>query len=268
MKDQLKQLILEALQRCYQDGLLSSGILPEIGLEVPARAEHGDFASNLAMVLAREEKKAPRQIAEIFRSAFGDAGGMCSRVEIAGPGFINFFLARQCWYGVLDEVFHQGREYGRSRMGAGLRVQVEFVSANPTGPLHIGHGRGAATGDAVAAVLEAAGYDVQREYYINDAGNQVTLLGRSIWLRLREVRGESVVFPEDGYRGEYIREIARRLAEERGEEIVFLPEEEAVAACGAYGMKTVLSWIEGDLREFGVNSTTGTASAVSMTGTW
>lgn len=252
MKEQLKRLILDALQRCYQEGTLSSGILPEIGLEIPARAEHGDFASNLAMVLAREEKKAPRQIAEIFRNAFGDGEGMCSRVEIAGPGFINFVLARKCWYGVLDEVFRQGGEYGRSRMGGGLRVQVEFVSANPTGPLHIGHGRGAATGDAVAAVLEAAGFDVQREYYINDAGNQVALLGRSIWLRLREVRGETIDFPEDGYRGEYIREIAHGLAQQEGEKIVLLPEEEAVTACGAYGMKTVLSWIERDLREFGV----------------
>lgn len=252
MKERLKELLVQTLQRCYSEGSLHSGLIPEIVLDVPGRPEHGDFATNLAMVLARGEKKAPRQVAEILRDAFGDGDGLCDRVEIAGPGFINFFLARRCWYGVLDQVTRQGGGYGRSRIGAGRRVQVEFVSANPTGPLHIGHGRGAATGDAVAAVLEAAGYDVQREYYINDAGNQVALLGRSIWLRLREVRGEKIDFPEDGYRGEYIRDIARVLQQERGEEIAALPEQEAIPACGDYGMRTVLGWIERDLEEFGV----------------
>ena len=253
MKDRLKQIIADALGRCYEQGVLHSKVLPEIVLEVPSRPEHGDFATNLAMILAKEEKKAPRQIAEILVRALGEGDGLCSRVEIAGPGFINFFLQRQCWYEILDEVMRQGGGFGRSTFGNGKRVQVEFVSANPTGPLHIGHGRGAATGDAVAAVLEAAGYQVQREYYINDAGNQVALLGRSIHLRLRELRGESIDFPEDGYRGDYIRDIARELLRERGDEIAALPEEEAVEACGNFGIAYVLRWIEGDLKEFGIS---------------
>ena len=253
MKDRLKQIITDALRRCYEQGVLHSKVLPEIVLEVPSRPEHGDFATNLAMILAKEEKKGPRQIAEILVGALGEGDGLCSRVEIAGPGFINFFLQRQCWYEILDEVMRQGGGFGRSTFGRGKRVQVEFVSANPTGPLHIGHGRGAATGDAVAAVLEAAGYQVQREYYINDAGNQVVLLGRSIQLRLRELRGESIEFPEDGYRGDYIRDIARELLQERGEEIAALPEEEAIETCGNFGISYVLRWIEGDLKEFGIS---------------
>lgn len=209
MKEILRQLLTEALQTCYRNGSLHSGQIPAIVLDVPAHAEHGDLATNLALILAREEKKAPQRIAQILVGALGDAGGLLQKVEIAGPGFINFFLGNRCWYGALDAVAQQGEDYGKSSSGAGRKVQVEFVSANPTGPLHIGHGRGAAIGDAVASVLAAAGFEVQREYYINDAGNQVTMLGRSVLLRLRELMGETVEFPEDGYRGDYVRDIAR-----------------------------------------------------------
>jgi arginyl-tRNA synthetase len=252
MKNRLRHVIAEALQDCYRQNLLHSGAEPEIVLDTPSRPEHGDLATNLAMVLAKGEQKAPRQIAEILCKTLGDGGGLLEKVEIAGPGFINFFLARTCWYDILDEIAEKGRAFGRSKIGEGTRVQVEFVSANPTGPLHIGHGRGAATGDAVASVLEAAGYEVQREYYINDAGNQVTLLGRSIWLRLRELLGETIDFPEDGYRGDYIRDVARDLLGENGEEIARLPENQAIERCGLFGMQTVLGWIKRDLQEFGV----------------
>jgi arginyl-tRNA synthetase len=252
MKNRLRHVIAEALQDCYRQNLLHSGAEPEIVLDLPSRPEHGDLATNLAMVLAKGEQKAPRQIAEILCKTLGDGGGLLEKVEIAGPGFINFFLARTCWYDILDEIAEKGRAFGRSKIGEGTRVQVEFVSANPTGPLHIGHGRGAATGDAVASVLEAAGYEVQREYYINDAGNQVTLLGRSIWLRLRELLGETIDFPEDGYRGDYIRDVARDLLGENGEEIARLPENQAIERCGLFGMQTVLGWIKRDLQEFGV----------------
>jgi arginyl-tRNA synthetase len=252
MKNRLRHVIAEALQDCYRQNLLHSGAEPEIVLDSPSRPEHGDLATNLAMVLAKGEQKAPRQIAEILCKTLGDGGGLLEKVEIAGPGFINFFLARTCWYDILDEIAEKGRAFGRSKIGEGTRVQVEFVSANPTGPLHIGHGRGAATGDAVASVLEAAGYEVQREYYINDAGNQVTLLGRSIWLRLRELLGETIDFPEDGYRGDYIRDVARDLLGENGEEIARLPENQAIERCGLFGMQTVLGWIKRDLQEFGV----------------
>jgi len=138
-------------------------------------------------------------------------------------------------------------------VGKGQRVQVEFVSANPTGPLHIGHGRGAATGDAVARLLAAAGFDVQREYYINDAGNQVSTLGRSVLARMRELRGEAVAFPEDGYRGEYVRDIAGELLTQQGESLLTMPDEEAAAACTAFGVEAMRARIEGDLAEFGVH---------------
>ncbi len=252
MKDRLRHQIRQALETCYRAGTLHSEIIPEIGLEVPARAEHGDFASNIAMVLAREEKKAPRRIAEILIETLNREEGIIGKVEIAGPGFINFFLTERCWYGVLDDIVQSGVSYGRSRTGEGKKVQVEFVSANPTGPLHIGHGRGAATGDAVASVLEAAGFSVQREYYINDAGNQMETLGRSIFLRYLELMGETMNFPADCYQGEYIRDLAREVAEVEGQRILEIPEEAAIRFCASFGGKRILAGIDEDLRAFGI----------------
>ena len=251
MKEQLRTALLQALQECYAAGTLNSGELPEqIQLETPKNPEHGDFASNLAMVLARAERRAPRQIAEILVAAL-EGNPLCERIEIAGPGFINFRLAPACWYGVLDRIMDQGAAYGRSQIGAGTRIQVEFVSANPTGPLHIGHGRGAVVGDALAAVLEAAGFSVEREYYVNDAGNQVQLLGRSIWLRMREQAGESVDFPKDGYQAEYVLDLAERCRAAHPE-LSAAGESEAVAVCARFGVAEILKWIEADLRAFGI----------------
>ncbi len=251
MKDQLRQAISTALQQCYASGVLSSGELPaEIQLEVPKNPDHGDFATNLAMTMAKAERKAPRQIAEALVAAL-QGNPLCEKIEIAGPGFINFRLAPNCWYGVLDQVMQAGDAYGRSQVGAGTKIQVEFVSANPTGPLHIGHGRGAAVGDAVAAVLEAAGFDVQREYYVNDAGNQVKTLGLSILLRLRELQGETIDFPEDGYQAEYIRELAAKYLDAEGD-LRGLAEEEAIERCARFGVARVLEWIAADLKAFGI----------------
>lgn len=250
MKDLLRQQIGTALQSCFDRKTLHSGVVPDVQIEVPGNPEHGDFATNLAMTMARVEKKPPRQIAEALVAELADSHFL-DRVDIAGPGFINFTLAPVCWYEVLDEIMAGGRRYGCSGVGQGRRVQVEFVSANPTGPLHIGHGRGAAVGDAVAAILEAAGFDVQREYYVNDAGNQVATLGRSIWLRLRELCGETVVFPEEGYQGEYIRELAGRMQEE-DPSAATLEEAEAIKRCSAFGVAKVLGWISDDLKAFGI----------------
>ncbi len=252
MKDTLRRHLVAALETCYRQELLHSGIFPEIVIDVPARSGHGDFATNLAMLLARAEKKAPQRIAQALIDTLGDGDGLFSKVEMAGPGFINFFLNNCSWYGVLEEIDRRGAAYGTSGVGGGQRVQVEFVSANPTGPLHIGHGRGAAIGDAAAAILAAAGYQVQREYYINDAGNQVATLGRSVWLRLREMLGQSVVFPEDGYQGDYVRDIARELLQEQGDGVVAMAEAEAVAFCSDYGIRKMLANIEGDLLAFGI----------------
>jgi len=251
MKEQLRGAIQTALQQCYATGVLSSGEVPaEIQLEIPKNPEHGDFASNLAMTLAKGERKAPRQIAEALVAAL-QGNPLCEQIEIAGPGFINFRLAAGCWYGVLDQIMQAGATYGRSQIGAGTRIQVEFVSANPTGPLHIGHGRGAAVGDAVASVLQAAGFEVQREYYVNDAGNQVKTLGLSILLRLRELQGATIDFPEDGYQAEYIRELAGKLRAEQGE-LADLKEAEAIEVCARFGVAKVLDWIAADLKAFGI----------------
>jgi arginyl-tRNA synthetase len=253
VKEQLREHIKNALRFCYSQGHLHSGSLPEIVLEVPGHEEHGDFSTNLALALAREEKKPPRKIAENIAAALGCCNGLCSRVEVAGPGFINFFLTNRCWYGVLDEVVRSGSEYGRSRIGEGKKVQVEFVSANPTGPLHIGHGRGAATGDAVASVLQAAGFNVRREYYINDAGNQMRTLGLSLFLRYRQLLGEQVDFPGDCYQGDYIKDLAREVAKRNGRSLLDFAEGKAVSYFADYGGKKILAGIDADLKAFGVH---------------
>jgi arginyl-tRNA synthetase len=250
MKDRLRQQIGSALQTCFDNHTLHSRVVPDILIEVPGNPEHGDFASNLAMAMARAEKKAPRQIAEALVAALGSCDFL-SKVEVAGPGFINFTLTPACWYEVLHEIADRQEKYGCAEFGRGRKVQVEFVSANPTGPLHIGHGRGAAVGDAVAEILQAAGFDVQREYYVNDAGNQVATLGRSIWMRLRELCGETVAFPEDGYQGGYIRELAAQLHEE-DPAVAGFAEQEAIRRCADFGVSKVLSWIAADLEAFGI----------------
>ncbi|MDD2558651.1 MAG: arginine--tRNA ligase, partial [Desulfuromonas sp.] len=215
-------------------------------------AEHGDFAVNLAMMLAKPEKMAPRKIAEILVEQLNSAPTMWSRVEIAGPGFINFFLTSSSWFAILESVYRQGERYGACSIGAGKKVQVEFVSANPTGPLHIGHGRGAATGDAVASVLHEAGYVVQREYYINDAGNQMDTLGRSIYLRYLELQGQEVEFPSDCYQGDYVIAIAREIMVEKGEALLHQNVQEAVRYCARSGGEEIRTGIDQDLRSFGV----------------
>jgi arginyl-tRNA synthetase len=251
MKDRLRQQIGDALQACFTNKTLHSGIVPEVQIEVPGNPDHGDFASNLAMTMARAEKKSPRQIAEALLDALDDCDFL-SKVEIAGPGFINFTLAPDCWYGVLDEITVKGKEYGLSKVGQGHRVQVEFVSANPTGPLHIGHGRGAVTGDAVASVMQAAGYEVQREYYINDAGNQMRTLGLSLLLRYRQVCGEQVAFADDCYQGDYVLDLAKEIHAVEGTRYLDLEEDEAIKALGKFGGDRILAGIREDLGAFGI----------------
>ncbi len=209
MKERLRHHITEALKGCYAQGTLHSGEVPDFTLEIPGNPEHGDFAVNAAMMLAKAEKKAPRRIAEAIVAALGPGDGLWRKVEIAGPGFINFFLASRFWYGVLDDVMRAGADFGRSRSGAGRKVQVEFVSANPTGPLHIGHGRGAAVGDCLCRLLEASRWDVSREFYYNDAGAQIANLALSVQARCLGIGPEDPRWPADGYQGDYIHDVAR-----------------------------------------------------------
>ncbi|WP_210534584.1 arginine--tRNA ligase [Thermosulfurimonas marina] len=221
-------------------------------VEPPPREEMGDLATNAALVAASRLGRKPRDLAEELAQRLAERKELFRRVEVAGPGFLNFFVAPAYWQAVVERVLTAGPDYGRSALGAGRKVQVEFVSANPTGPLHIGHGRGAAVGDSLARLLDFAGYRVVREYYINDRGRQMEVLGRSVWLRARELSGEEITFPEDHYRGEYIIEIARKLLAQRPD-LLQLPEKEAVSVAREFALSEILAEIRKDLEDFGVH---------------
>jgi arginyl-tRNA synthetase len=223
-------------------------------LEIPREEKHGDLATNIAMVLSRQAKAAPRAVADQLTSELCDKFPGLVSTEIAGPGFINITFAPSFWQQVVLDVEAQGTAFGSSHTGEGRRIVVEYVSANPTGPLHIGHGRGAAVGDSLTRLLRFAGYDVSTEYYINDAGRQMRLLGDSVYLRMREICGLPVTYPEDPkgwYHGEYIRDIAREMLT-RDPELPSRPEDEAKNLCYEYACATILAGIKEDLKEFRV----------------
>lgn len=217
MKQQVKDLLATALERLAADGLLPDSGLLDIQVDRTRDQSHGDFSSNLAMILAKQARRKPRDLATSLVAAL-PASELVARVDIAGPGFINFFLAPEAYRTLVPQILAAGPGYGRSDLGAGKRVQVEFVSANPTGPLHVGHGRGAAYGAVVADLLEAVGFDVHREYYVNDAGRQMDILATSVWLRYLELCGEDIPFPSNGYKGDYVWDIAASLHREHGDE--------------------------------------------------
>lgn len=216
MKNLIQQLVAQALETIAERGVIAPEQIPQPLIERTRDPRHGDFACNVAMVLAKAARSKPRDLAQQLIDAL-PASEAVTRVEIAGPGFINFTLSEEAYRAVVDEVLSRGHEYGRSSLGAGKRVQVEFVSANPTGPLHVGHGRGAAYGAVVADLLQAVGYDVHREYYVNDAGRQMDILAASVWLRYLELCDETLEFPANGYRGDYVWDIAATLHREHGD---------------------------------------------------
>jgi arginyl-tRNA synthetase len=223
-----------------------------IELTVTKTPEHGHYATNVALSLTRQLKRNPRDIATEVVGRLQDPDGMIARVEVAGPGFVNFFVAPDAWHEILLEIFSAPERFGRQDLGSGKRVQVEFVSANPTGPLHIGHGRGAATGDVLANVLGACGYEVEREYYINDAGNQMDTLGRSLYYRYQEILGEPVQFPDNHYRGEYMIDLAREFRQEVGDRYRGAPLSEILPEFSRYAGDRILAGIRDDLGRFGV----------------
>lgn len=231
-------------------GELNSTDLPPLFLEPPKQREFGDLATNVAMVWAKAVKKPPRLIAETILKNLEDPDGILARKEIAGPGFLNFTFAPQFYYQRLREIA-AGTET-RVDLGRGQTVQVEFASVNPTGPLHVGHGRVAVIGDALARLHEAAGFDVQREYYVNDAGRQMENLGLSLWARYRESFGEKIEFPEDGYPGDYVKEIAEEIKRQYGAEFLNVRAEAAVEFFREYGGKSLLNTIRRQLSEFGI----------------
>jgi arginyl-tRNA synthetase len=216
VKHDLQRMVETALAALQRDGALPAEPLPPVQVERTRDPRHGDYACNVALGLARLAGRKPRELAEAILARL-PADPRVSRAEVAGAGFVNFFLAPEALLGVVGAVLAAGPGYGRSDLGRGRRVQVEFVSANPTGPLHVGHGRGAAYGAAVADLLEAVGFAVHREYYVNDAGRQMDILAASVWLRYLELCGEAVVFPANAYRGDYVWDIAATLHREHGD---------------------------------------------------
>ena len=219
MKEHLRELVAQALLDLRRHGRLPQDLpTPDFVIERTKSREHGDYATNIALLLAKSAGMKPRELAEAMVATFGESQHV-SRVEIAGPGFINFTISTPCRLATIRRVFELGAEYGRQVGESRESVTVEFVSANPNGPLHVGHGRGAAYGASVANLLEAAGHKVQREYYVNDAGRQMDILAVSVWLRYHELGGVNVRFPDNGYKGDYIIDIARGLRGKEGDRL-------------------------------------------------
>jgi len=278
VKHHLHDLLDHALKTIENSGQLAVTERPSYQLDRSRQKGHGDFACNIAMMLAATAKRPPREIAQLIVDALPVSGSV-DKVEIAGPGFINFYLTPQAYLSIVSTILRQGDNYGCNNIGAGKKVLLEYVSANPTGPLHVGHGRGAAYGDALARVLKAAGYEVDREYYVNDAGRQMDIIATSVWLRYLDLCGESVKYPANAYQGDYIWDIAATVHREKrgrlfhGVEEVFMglssndPEtyldgiiarSKQLLGDSGYGMifdlatDTLLENIRQDLKGFGV----------------
>ena len=251
--EQLQQSIKDALKAAInQAGLVEAGTELNIHLETPKDKANGDFATNVAMQLTKLAKKPPRAIAESILENVKTEGTDIEKIEIAGPGFLNITVRKDFLAGVVKAAFEQGENYGRSTAGAGEKVQVEFVSANPTGDLHLGHARGASVGDSLCNVMDFAGFDVSREYYINDAGNQINNLAYSLEARYKQALGMDAEMPEDGYHGPDIIGIAGKLAEEFGASILDKTEEERFKFFREHGLKLELAKLQNDLKNFRV----------------
>lgn len=258
MEERIKGIILEALKKAVLSLAEEMGwdpmLLPEPELEKPRKPDFGDWATNVAMKIGSAFKVSPREVAEKISRRLDLPKDVLKDIEIAGPGFINFRFNFDWFKNLVREILKKDKDFGRLDIGKGKRVQVEFVSANPTGPLHVGHGRGAAVGDSLASILEFGGYDVEREYYINDAGLQMEILGNSVRARYFELLGrpQDAPFPEDGYKGEYIYDIAREIIEKDGDKWLSLPKEESLPYFRNYACNRILEGIKKDLEDFGV----------------
>ena len=253
--EHLKQTLTLEIGAAFQRAAAKEGwpdtAMPEVQWEYPPDSAFGDLSTPVSFSLAKLLRRKPREIAAALQRAMSADPLLVDRIEVAGAGYLNIFVAKTQWQAVIPEVLAAGTAYGRAGSGNGRRLQVEFVSANPTGPLHVGHGRGAALGDAIARLLAAVGYQVEREFYINDAGTQVRLLGESVWARLQEAAGRANAFPENGYHGEYVRDVASQLAA-ADPGLQTLEIQEGVAACAERGAALLLEEIKTDLRDFGV----------------
>ncbi len=249
-REQIESRIRAAALKCIDDGTLPEVELADFTVEVPSNRDHGDYAVNAAMVWARGFKKAPRMIAEAILSAADFSGSYIDRAEIAGPGFINLFLNSSYYADIVADVREKGDNYGRSDFGGGKRVLVEFVSANPTGPMHIGNARGGALGDCLAAVMEAAGFKTEREFYINDAGNQINKFGLSLDLRYKQLYLDGIEMPEDSYHGEDIINHAKAFAEIHGDSYIEKSEAERRAALVEFALPKNIQGLHDDLLKY------------------
>ncbi len=251
VKASLQSLLRDAALKAEKLGQLTFDALPEVNLEIPKEKAHGNFASNLALALSKTAKKPPREIAKLLIANF-EPNLYLADAQIAGPGFINFYL-NDCWLDeVLASILNQGESYGNNPDLKGSKIQLEFVSANPVGPMNVVNARAAALGDTLSKLFKACGAITEKEYYVNDYGVQVQTLGRSIDARYRELLGENVEFPEDGYRGEYIYDIARQLIETEGDSYLKLSEEKRIETFRDLGYKQMLTWQKKDLMDYEV----------------
>jgi arginyl-tRNA synthetase len=251
IQEQVAALIAAGLKAARESGALPAFEVPEIVVERPRQSQHGDYASPVCLRLAKEARMSPRDVAARVVEHLPSAVFL-GEVEVAGPGYINVALNTSWLAAQVETILEAGEVFGNLELGRGLRVQVEFVSANPTGPVTVGSTRNAVIGDTLASVLAAAGYEVEREYYVNDAGSQIRKFGESVYARYAQALGRDEPFPEDGYHGGYITEIGQRMAHKYGEQYLNLPKEEAVRALGTEGIDCMIEWIQRDLAALGV----------------
>ena len=252
MKEKIRNFILRAATAAYKNGDLPSGEFPSVEVDEPKLEAHGDFSTNFSMLSASVQKMPPKRIAEILTKHIEDPEGILSKTEIAGPGFINFFINPRSWHSLLERIYREDTEYGATNIGKGKNVQVEFVSANPTGPLHVGHGRGAAVGDTVANILSFCGFNVEKEYYVNDSGKQIHTLGLSVYLRYKELCGEDISFPENCYQGDYIKDLAKKIKDQESNALLSMSESESISHIARLAAQEILEGIQEDLKSFSV----------------
>ena len=255
-KKQIKDVIVNAAQKAMSEGLLCEAELTDFNIEIPASREHGDYAVNAALVWARALKNAPRKIAETVMANADLEGSYIEKFEIAGPGFINFFLNDKYYADILCDIDEKKEKYGESGFGENKKVLVEFVSANPTGPMHIGNARGGALGDCLAAVMEKAGYYVEREFYINDAGNQINKFGLSLSLRYQQIFDNSVEMPEDSYHGADIIAHAENFAAIHKDKFINCSEEERRKALVEFALPKNIQGLHDDLLKYRIEYNT------------
>lgn len=248
----VKKTILDSIEKNIKQSNFQIKIIPEIILLTPKNKSHGDLSTNIAMQLSRELKLKPLDIAHFIVDNLNIKDSIIGEVEIVRPGFINFCLKENWLYQIIDEIREKGEDYGKVNLGKGKKIQVEFVSVNPTGPLHVGHGKCAAVGDALSNILKAAGYKVEKEYYINDQGKQIDLLGQSVQVRYNNLLGEEEEFPPDGYKGKYIIDLAKDIIDKFQDKYKGRDDQESREFFKEFTLKNILEGIKEDLKDFGV----------------